>query len=482
MGDGREAARPARARGPLAAALVVAATCAAYATSFQGGFQFDDWRVIVGDPRVQSLAAWWASMPGIRPLLKLTYAANHASGLGLAGFHAVNLAVHAANGLLALALLALLGRRIAPAPPPGAALVGALLFALHPVQTEAVTYLSGRSSALSATFALGCALAFAVGRDEGRPGLTHGLSPLLLVCALGVKEGAVALPLALLLLEAIDARRPFSWRAALRATAGHWLALAGVAAACLAGPYREMLARGLALRPDASAPLTHARATAWLAGQLLRPHALVADPDLAPVAAPTPDAVLAAVAIAVAAVAGLALVRRRSALAFALLWFLLWLAPQGWWLARPEPASERQLYLALLGPAWAVGIALARWAGERAPRRVALASLLAGLGLGAALRSRAYADEVRFWADAVAKAPRNARAHGNLGYALALACRTAEAEVELERALALRPDDLRAAANLKLLRQGALLDGEAAARCAASGRPPTGARAADRVP
>ena len=74
------------------ALLVVLVVCLAYANALQASFQFDDWDVIVRDPRVQDLAAWWSSMPGMRPLLKLSYALNHASGAGVAGFHAVNVA------------------------------------------------------------------------------------------------------------------------------------------------------------------------------------------------------------------------------------------------------------------------------------------------------------------------------------------------------------------------------------------------------
>ena len=55
----------------------MAAIGAFYFNALGASFQFDDWNVIVKDSRVQSLAAWWHSMPGIRPLLKLTYAVNH---------------------------------------------------------------------------------------------------------------------------------------------------------------------------------------------------------------------------------------------------------------------------------------------------------------------------------------------------------------------------------------------------------------------
>ncbi len=441
-----------------AVAILLVATCAAYATSFQGGFQFDDWRVIVEDPRVQSVAAWWSSMPGIRPLLKLSYGWNQGSGLGLAGFHAVNLAIHAASAMLAFLLLARLGRRLARPLPGSAALVGALLFALHPVQTESVTYLSGRSSSLSGALALASALAFVAGRDLGSRRLVHLASPLLMALSLCVKEGAVVLPAALWLIEAIDQRRPFSWAASLRATSVHLSLTGAAAAAFLAGPtYRSMLAGSLSLRPPALQLLTQARAVAWLAGQLVPLRGLVADANLEPVEAWAPGPALVAVAVLAAAVAGVALLRRRPVPAFALTWFLCWLAPQGWWLPRPEIASERQLYLALLGPAWLVGTALASLPAPRALRASLAAGLVLALGAGTAARNLVYRSEVSFWSDVVAKVPASARAHGNLGYALALACRTEEARAELSRAAALDAADLRPRVNLRLLEEGALL-------------------------
>lgn len=471
--------RPSR-RERLAVAALVAAVAAAFATSFRGGFQFDDFRVIVGDPRVQSVAAWWRSMPGIRPLLKLTYALNHESGLGLAGFHAVNVAVHAVAAILAYGLLLRLGRRLdlPDARPP--ALLGALVFALHPVQTEAVTYLSGRSSSLAGALALGSALAFEAGRDRGRasPWLVHLASPLLMLLALGVKEGAVALPAALLLFEALERRRPFSWRDSLRAVSVHLAIALGAAAALLASPvYRAMLARSLALRPLDLQLLSHARATVWLAGQLVPVRGLSADPALLPAGEWTPGAALAALAVVTAVAAAPCLLRRWAAPAFAVAWFACWLAPQGWWLPRAELASERQLYLALLGPAWLCGLALARGraVGPRAARAALAGALLLALGLSTAARSRVYRDEIGFWSDAAAKAPWNARAHGNLGYALALACRSDEAAAAFRRAAALDPADPRPRASLRLLREGALLPEEAAEAChraAQTGRSP----------
>lgn len=474
--------------------LVAAATVAAFAGAFAGSFQFDDWNVIVRDPRVQSLAAWWRSMPGIRPVLKLTYAANHASGLGLAGFHAVNVAVHAAAAALALILLRRLEARAAapagapadgaspgiatPAAGPGPAVstrpgvapghapaVAALLFALHPAQTEAVTYVSGRSASLAGALVLASALAHVAGQDGWRPRVAAWLSPALFALALGVREQAAALPFALLAVAGADGRRPFSLRLALRATASHWLVLAGAAAAAAASPvYRRMAAQSLGLRGPLENLWTHLGALAWLGGQVVRPDRLDADPLIPIRSGPDALALLAAAALAALVAAGAALLRRRPAEGLALLWTAAWLPHTSLLLPRPEPANDRQLYLALLGPAWLLGRALtAPGPGRRVRSGIAVA-LVAALAAGTAARNRVFAGEETFWRAAVEISPGNPRAWNNLGVALAAACRRDEAEAALRRSAELDVGGFRAAVNLRLLRAGEPLE-EGAPSC-----------------
>ena len=453
MADGAAAPRSGHSALAWAPWLIVLAVVATYANAFAGDFQFDDAAVIVGDPRVQSLRAWWTSMPGIRPLLKLTYAANHSSGLGIAGFHAVNVALHAGNAVLVWSLLRRLGPRV-----PGAALLGALLFALHPVQTEAVTYVSGRSSSLSASFALASILAWVVGRERSRPWLAGAASPIFLVASLLVKETAVVVPLALVLVDAAFGPRPFLWRAALRSTAVHWAVVAVALAALLASPtYRSMAARSLALRPGGSNLLVHVEGLGWLAGQVARIDRLDADPDLPATGARTPAVAAEAGLLVLALAAGLVLLHRGREAGFALLWFLVWLPASGWILPRPEPANDRQLYLALVGPAWIAGRWLSapfRSGGWRRAGVLGLLALLCGVTVA---RNRVYADAVRFWEDVVRKSPGNARARNNLGCAFAARCRLPEAEAAFVRALELDRGYVRAAVNLRLLRDGAPL-------------------------
>jgi tetratricopeptide (TPR) repeat protein len=445
-------------------ALLAAGVLLTWMPSLGASLQFDDWNVIIRDPRVQSLAAWLASMPGIRPLLKLTYAIGNEFGAGPAALRAFNVVVHATNAVLVSWLLRTLGLRLAL--PAGkatfAALVGATVFALHPVQTEAVTYVSGRSSALSALFALAALLAWLRGLDAPDERRWRWASFALFVVALGVKEPVVALPLVMA-----------AWLVAVRATATIPRRIAPHALLLLAGalvvlawpPYRAVLDGSLDARALGSTVLSQVNAVTWLIGQMVRFDRLNADPAM-----PTVEAIDAALALRAAlllalAAAGVALLRRRPAAGFAIAWFFLWLLPTNSVVPRVDLVNDRQLYLPIVGPAWLLGLLLAAPLGAHGatatrptPRwpRLALAALALLLAAATIARNRVYVDEIAFWQDVARKSPHNPRAANNLGYAYALACRDAEALAEFERAMRLDPDDYRAPINRRLLSEGAL--------------------------
>lgn len=454
MPAGAARAVRALALGTLPLALIVA-----WSNLFDAGYQFDDWEVIVRDPRVQGLDAWWAGMPGIRPLLKLSYALNHASGFGLRGFQAVNLGIHAANGALVFWLLSrwlVRAQPAAPAEAAWAAFAATAIFLLHPVQTEAVTYVSGRSTSLCALFSLASIAAWV--RGEHRPGWRYGASPLLLLLALATKEMAAMVPFALLLWEA-TAPGGFDGRAVLRRTALHWLIAGAVLLMALSLPaYQRLLAASLGHRGVLENLLAQPAAIAWLAGQLLRFDRLNADPALTP-AFGVGFAVAGVALVAALGVFGRSL-GRQPVLAFAIGWFLLWLLPTNSVLARLDLANDRQLYLPLVGPALLVGLGIAGLARHRVTSALVVTVALATmLGTATWLRNRVYADEVAFWSDVALKSPHNARAFNNLGLGLAARCDLPGAAAAWEQALRLDPDYMRAAVNRRLLAEGVLPEG-----------------------
>jgi len=444
------------------AAVLVAAVASAYANALGAGFQFDDWNVIVDEPRVKSLTAWWASMPAIRPLLKLSYACNNSLGFGPAGFHLVNIAIHAINSVLAFLLLTRLalregvGREGADGRAAQAlAFFGALLFALHPVQTEAVTYISGRSTSLAALFSMASILAWIEGRARGRSWLI-GFSVALFTAGLLVKETSAVVPLALLLWECGNlqaAGRFFS-----RIPWLHFMVL-GLAAiiAISSDRYRHLFDTSFQARSVGVNLLTQVDATSYLLGQLVRFDRLNADPALSVVNDWTASLAVEAAALLLLLILGAMLIRRRPAVSFGILWFFLWLAPTNSFIPRLDVANDRQLYVAILGPAWIVAWLLGkRLPTQRGPRLALAIGLVLCLGIATYHRNRAYANEIVFWEDVTRKAPHNGRAFNNLGYAYALASRRDDAEIAFRRALILNPGDVRSAVNLRLLLEGGL--------------------------
>jgi hypothetical protein len=200
--DAATGSRNDRAREPrwLPSLVVAIIAFIAYAPALANGFAYDDVPIVQQDARVQSLGSigdiftngYWAdqSLALYRPLTTLSFAIDHALGNGSpAWFHASNLIMHAAVTILVLILLTRLFGR-------GPALVGALLFAVHPVHVEAVANVVGRAEMISAFFFLSACLFWM------RPGRGAGV----LVCfglALLAKESAITLPAILLLLDGV---------------------------------------------------------------------------------------------------------------------------------------------------------------------------------------------------------------------------------------------------------------------------------------
>lgn len=421
-------------------------------------FQFDDWNVIVNEPRVHSLAAWWQSMPGIRPLLKLSYALNFAMDADPTGFRVVNILTHALSATLVGSLLRTRGLRagLSESMASHAAVLAALLFALHPVQTEAVTYISGRSSSLAACFCLLSLYGWVRSEQSARP--THASVWLATCCicfglAVATKETALILPLALLLYSADRPLMP-----TLKRLAPLLLLMAVMLVVALSLPtYRRLLAVSLDTRTIGENLLTQSRALFYLSGQLFRITNGNADPQLPVVnSLDWLTAILCAVWIG-SFVWGVLNLRRRPVGSFAVLWFMLWLAPTNSLLPRLDVANDRQLYLASVGPAWWLAVQLTAWQPARAVlRQAAVALMLVALSWATYQRNLVYQTEVAFWEDTAAHNPDNSRAANNLGMAYAIECRFREAETAFERAIALSGDDYYSRINLILLRKSML--------------------------
>ncbi|HVZ48788.1 MAG TPA: hypothetical protein VG916_08400 [Gemmatimonadaceae bacterium] len=472
-----------RARAALVAAAVAA--CIAFAPALRAPFQFDDLDTIAGNVSIRRL--WPPSVPLSppadiattgRPVVNYTFALNYALndwlGLNQAadandpavtfGFHAVNLLLH----LLCGALLFGLVRRTLRAPPlaaewaavaDGLAAAVSALWLLHPLQTEAVDYVTQRTELLVSVFYLATLYAAVRAWESGtarsrRRWFVAAVAAC--VAGMGSKEVMITAPLAVFLHDRAFAAQ--SWSPAPASAAERrtfytllWATAALGAYAIVTGARAETVGFHLGvpwyryLYSQAWAIAHYLRLSVW-------PSALVIDYGQDPIGGlrPVPGALLLATLLAGTVVAW----RRSPPLAFAGAWFFLLLAPSSSVVPiRTEIAAERRFYLALGIVLTVAAMAVVHGVRQmsRAPagdwrRRAAgvarqwwvvpaLCLMCAGLTYR---RSRTYTDPVAMWRGAVAAVPGNARAHHNLARALLYAepPRADEAEAELRRAIA----------------------------------------------
>lgn len=384
-----------------------------------------------------------------RPLLNLSFAFNwRVSGNDPAGYHRWNLTLHLFNAALLALLLHALFRRLDPSLWHGldsslAAILAATLWALHPVQTVCVAYISQRAESLMAMFYLLTLVLFTRGATARNPAPWHAAAALACAAGMATKEVMATAPLACLLLDVTFFAGTLR-QALARRWASHALNFATLAVLAWLS-VTSSLGQRLELPTHGTLSLEYAVAALRAWGEYLRitlwPHPLVFDRGFTAAAlAPYPvwHGVLALGGLVALITLGL---RRAPRAAVAGLLFILILLPTTslvpiW----GQPIGENRLYLPLAA-ASALAVPLALRGGRVAGLSV-LSALLVLAGFATAARSGAYASAISIWSDTVAKAPGNFRAHGALGVALlADPVRRSEGLAALARAAELKPDD-----------------------------------------
>jgi tetratricopeptide (TPR) repeat protein len=458
----------------FAGCAVVLAALAAWHNSFSGVFVFDDVPAITGNPTIQRLWPVWEPLSlrrtdltvSGRPLVNLSLAVNYAlSGTEVWSYHALNLAIHLLAGLTLFGIvrrtLAVVGRVI-PNPPPMAptasdrrvkdnapyliALAAALLWTVHPLQTEAVTYVVQRVESLMGLFYLLTLYCFIRGvdchvlRDNGNerpsdssrlchllsdkpPGVLSGIwfALSVLACLLGMacKEVMVSAPLIVLLYD-----RTFvagSFRAASRqrrrlyaGLAATWLLLIWLVATTTSRGGSAGFGTAVTWWEYA---LIQCRAVVHYLWLSIWPRPLVFDygiVEVRSVLAVAPQGLILAALLAGTVLA----LRRRSALGFLGASFFLILAPSSSVVpVATQTVAEHRMYLPLAAVIVAGVAGLHTLVRRPAPTLILILILTLTLALGwiTAQRNADYRSEFTIWSDSARKRPDNARAHNNLG-------------------------------------------------------------------
>jgi tetratricopeptide (TPR) repeat protein len=452
-----------------------------YGNALPNPFLWDDLSLVKPpwvDPRgaaIQGVWArdFWASVDAgrrsgyYRPLISLSYAIEHRLwGERPWGYRLTNLAVHGLNACLVRELALLMG------VGNGWALFAGLYFAVHPIHTESVSFISGRTDVF-ATAGILAALVFLF-RMESAPWRVAGL-PLAFALGLGSKELAVTVPLlvAVALYCSPRLRRISSAR--------RWLGLGG--SLVLLGAYLALRAR--ALGGTAALGLADGEMQGGLLGRAPPALAAISWRYLCAVLFPAdptldhdlawgrlwwrPEAWAGFLLLAFSLRWALRRARDSRGAMVVLFWWVL-LLPAWAALVLKGIFAERLVYgpsfavsiglamalerssgpggraLALEGPRDAIGGRLA--AGIRRVLRPSLGLLLVGLAVLTVARNSDWSSAVRLWSETVRDQPESFRARINLGAALRSEGRIDEAIAHFRRAVELNPGDPRGFANL----------------------------------
>jgi Tfp pilus assembly protein PilF len=354
-----------------------------------------------------------------RPLLLTSYAANfHFGGESTWGFHLYNLALHVAGALLITALGIRLGLTM-----PWAVGVG-LVFLLHPLQTEAVNYITARSSLQSGVLTLGALYTFARARQvtHTSPWPWLGLAGVLTLAAVLTKEVAVTIPLMFLAYD-LFYPPPKERRWGLNGYGLDLLMMGLGLAFLMAQQLHHYFLRVLA---GESGPRGMGD-NLWLQAQVLLeyirltllPVGLSIVHDANWVAGPSLAGAMAGLTLAVMALVVVLTRRKIPLLGMGLALFLLVLLPTTI-LPMNTPLQESRGYAAIGGILLALGAVLATVTSRfrlKPHWRWVLLPLACLLAMGTMQRNTVWQSDLNLWADAVKKAPGDYRAHSNLGSA-----------------------------------------------------------------
>lgn len=422
----------------LAFLLALIAGVWLYRPALHGPFVFDDRTLPFALPAASSmpLAAWL----GVRPVLMFSYWLNYnPSSESTFLYHLVNVVLHVTNSAIVFALLRFLLKAIPSAREVEVWLAGfgALLFLAHPIQTESVAYIAGRSEVLSGTFFLTALLLYFLWSSAPLSWRHAGAIAILFGLAVATKENTAVLPITLILADCTV--RQLTLKTALRRNyrlVVYFSVICVVAGAATLKLIETApsVGRSLDVAPHQYF-FTQCRAILTYLRLFVAPFGQNIDHDFPISRSLAEHGAAAALLTIILMVGGVFFLRKRfPVLSFGMLFFFLVLAPTSSVVPIADPLVEHRMYLPSVGLIICL-VGLIAWNWKH--RNLLAYGMVGVLLLASALswqRNHLWGDPVQLWTDAVKKSPRKVRPYPHLIYSYVLSNRCGEAVNVLERA------------------------------------------------
>jgi protein O-mannosyl-transferase len=436
--------------------LIVAAVLVAYGNTIWSPFVLDDLPSITENASIRSWESAFAtpvqSSTYARPLLNLSLALNYRiSGYSVWSYHVVNLLCHVGS---ALVLYGIIRRTLFGLSGARSTLIAggaALIWAVHPLNTEAVTYTVQRAESLMGLFLLLTIYGFIrfTGDDPKRSWIFGVLSVFSCLLGMATKEVMVSAPLIVWIYDRTFVAGSFWAALCVRwkyycALASTWIVLAFLVLGSHGRGGTAGFGAGVSvwsyLVTQAPAIVHYLRLCAYPRPLIFYyGKGLVTDP-----LSVVPESVVVITLLG----ATLWALRRNPAVGFLGASFFLVLAPSSSFVpVVTETVAEHRMYLALI-PVVVIGVlAINRLFGSFGLLIVPMIALT--LGAMTYSRNQAYGSAFKLWGATVRDDPMNPWAHNNLGCELdTIPGRARDAMAEYETALRLKPDHAEAHYNL----------------------------------
>ncbi|HTP32209.1 MAG TPA: tetratricopeptide repeat protein [Candidatus Acidoferrales bacterium] len=434
----------------LAAAAIPALVLLwAYSPVMHTGFLFDDTNQMFARPEAaEPLRAW---IGPVRPVLMFTYWMNvQLSNQDTFSYHAVNLLIHSIAAMLVFLVIRRLMEWAGSDPRlrTWMAAFGAALFLLHPLQTESVAYVAGRSEALSGMFAAASIAVFLYRKSAAISWTEVGIVLVTFGAALLSKEQAVVVPLVLLLTD-------YWWNPgfSLRGIFRNWKLYALMAAGGLAGValFWKMIL-GIGTNSTAGFGMkdftwyqylfTQFRVLFVYLANFVLPLNLNLDWEF-PISRTILDrgAIFGLAVLVTISVAAWRYRTRFRLASYGWFLFLVLLLPTSSVLPIKDPIADRRMYLPMLGLILVAIDFLGRWKADRKTVAALCAGILVFMAALTHARAVLWSDAVALWEDTVSKSPGRSRPHFQLAMAYYDQGRFDRSVAEFEKAASLdKPD------------------------------------------